>query len=277
MRQLAVAAALFAILVLGFAPTASAAPLFEEPTALSVNLSHTDIAAGDSVVLRFMGIGAIGASYVRAVSDAAHKLDGSIAPIPAPAAIWLLMAGLGGLGIFRRRRENALPSLRHGAEIEPAGVALRCGSVDLSTRAVHVGWRFAPFVRLRALHMAFVGDCSRYQAFANGLSSPVRPCGGAGNLYAATAERAPPVRTFWGDFLGSFSFGLKRLGVLFFEWLGQGIGLAALLFASDASDRELVLARLPYSAAPDHQIGSNAHAALGSRWYACGKWRPRVC
>ena len=171
-----------------------------------------------SCPLGFTRFGEIGAGYVQAVSDVAHKLDSSITPIPAPAAIWLLMAGLGGLGAFRRRKENALPSLRGGTDIEPAGVALRGGSVDVSTAGGALGeFRFAPFRRLRALLLDLAVDGNRYRAFAKGRSNPVRPCGGAGNLYAATAERAPPVWTYKDDFFGPFNSGSKGSFMFFIQ------------------------------------------------------------
>ena len=230
-----------ALVFLGFVRPSAAAPVLDTPGAcaeactFAPPLIETDsaLAADDSVLsIGFTRFGEIGAGYVRAVSDVAHKLDSSITPIPAPAAIWLLMAGLGGLGAFRRRKDNALPSLRGGAEIEPAGVALRGGSVDVSAGAARGEFRFAPFRRLRALLLDLAADGSRYRAFARGRSSPVRPCGGAGNLYAATAERAPPVWMVQDDFLGSFNSGSQGPAISFSERLSQGIGFAALFLRS---------------------------------------------
>ena len=237
-----------ALVFLGFVRPSAAAPVLDTPGAcpeactFAPPLIETEsaLAADNSVLsIGLTQFGEIGAGYVRAVSDVAHKLNSSITPIPAPAAIWLLMAGLGGLGAFRRRKENALPSLRNGAEIEPAGVALRGGSVDVSAAGSARGeFRFAPFRRLRALLLNLAAD-NRYQAFARGRSSPVRPCGGAGNLYAATAERAPPVWMVQDDFLGSFNSGSKGPTFSFSERLSQGIGFAARFLSPGALGRSL--------------------------------------
>jgi hypothetical protein len=112
----------------------------------------------------------------------------SIAPIPLPAAGWLVLAGMGALGLMRRRGADAL----YGPDgTEPLGTALRGSAL-----------RHAPgtparpsFLLPQALRRA-ARSCLRrgwqVRAFSPGTCSPVRPCGGAGHRYAATAERAPP-------------------------------------------------------------------------------------
>ena len=112
--------------------------------------------------------------------------------MPLPAAAWLLAMGIGGLGLMGKRRRDALPGLRDAAEIEPIGAALRN-----STRTEAAILRRAP-VRLdgfRRLIDAFrdsLLNATRPHAFAPGRSSPRRPNGGAGTLWAAVAKRGPP-------------------------------------------------------------------------------------
>jgi hypothetical protein len=115
---------------------------------------------------------------------------GSIAPIPLPAAGWLVLAGMGALGLMRRRRANAR-SDSCGAEIEPLGTALR-GSALRHAPAAPARPNFLLPPALRRTAHARLRHRWRALAFSPGTGSPVRPCGGAGHRYAATAERAPP-------------------------------------------------------------------------------------
>ena len=79
-----------ALIFLGFAPPATAAPVVDKPSTCPADCgfgpSLIDAAAqADAPVLSlgFMRFGEIGAGYVRAVSEVAHRLDASITPIPA--------------------------------------------------------------------------------------------------------------------------------------------------------------------------------------------------
>ena len=241
MRLLGGLLVLVALVFFGFVRATVAAPVMDDQGCLGsapcrASLAPTDATLNKSkspVPLGLSGFVGVGASYVSAMSSAAQQLDGSVTPIPAPAAIWLLLAGLGALGAFRRRQANALPSLRHGGDIEPARVALRGGAADGPVAAANAELQLVPFRRLRALPADIVANSGGYQAFAKGQSSPARPCGGAGNLYAATAERAPPVRTFQDDILGSLISGSRGPTISSSERPSQGIGFAARFLASD--------------------------------------------
>jgi hypothetical protein len=126
-----------------------------------------------------------------AAASAIHASE-SITPVPLPAAGWLLVAGLGSLGLFGRRRQDALPTLRpERGGIEPISAALRGGvrgdmPAPLRTPSLIRGFSLRD--RLRDLMLTAEG----LTAFAPGRTSPDRPCGGAGMLWDATAERAPP-------------------------------------------------------------------------------------
>lgn len=148
-------------------------------------------ATADDAVSAFGLLKAGGLLLSSAAASAIHASE-SIAPVPLPAAGWLLLAGLGGLGLFGRRRQDALPTLRPGhGGIEPVATALRGGvrgDIPAPLRAPSLIRGFSLRDRLRDLMLTGEG----LRAFAPGRTSPDRPCGGAGMLWAATAERAPP-------------------------------------------------------------------------------------
>ncbi len=114
----------------------------------------------------------------------------TVAPIPLPAAGWLVLAGMGALGLMRRRRAATLADSQ-GAEVELLGTALR-GSALRHAPGDPARPRFLLPPALRRAARARLRHAWRPRAFSPGTGSPVRPCGGAGHRYAATAERAPP-------------------------------------------------------------------------------------
>jgi hypothetical protein len=111
----------------------------------------------------------------------------SIAPIPLPAAGWLVLAGMGALGLMRRRAD-ALSGLRGS---EPLGAALRGSALrHAPSEPARPSFLLPPALR-RAVRSRLRRRW-RTRAFSPGTGSPVRPCGGTGHRCAATAERAPP-------------------------------------------------------------------------------------
>ncbi len=181
-----------------FPNVSNAAPVIETQaarelacTAGSVAPECLSTASVDDAVSAFGLLKAGGLLLSSAAASAIHASE-SIAPVPLPAAGWLLVAGIGGLGLFGRRREGALPTLRPGrGGIEPVATALRGGvrgDMPAPLRAPSLIRGVSLRDRLRDLMLTGEG----LRAFAPGRTSPDRPCGGAGMLWAATAERAPP-------------------------------------------------------------------------------------
>jgi hypothetical protein len=118
----------------------------------------------------------------QAIGSATVRFSESVAPIPLPAAGWMLLAGLGALGLWGKRRDGRVVPLR---------ATLRTSArTDLDLRPGPV--RLPGFAPLSDLLLDRSAGGRIPHAFAPGRSSPLRPVGGAGHRYAATAERAPP-------------------------------------------------------------------------------------
>ncbi len=83
-------------------------------TAGSVALECLSTASVDDAVLAF-GLLKAGGLLLSSATASAIRASESIAPVPLPAAGWLLVAGLGGLGLFGRRRSSVSADRRsHG-------------------------------------------------------------------------------------------------------------------------------------------------------------------
>ena len=183
---------------------ASAAPVFKATVPEnSLCAALPDIASQDCILeattpakhgFRISDLDLIGrgGDLLSGAATSALRMTETITPVPLPAAAWLLAMGIGGLGLMGRRRREALPGLRGEDGVEPLAATLRN-----SARTEAADHRRAP-VRLdgfRRLIDAFRDsrlNAARPHAFAPGRSSPRRPNGGAGTLWAATAKRGPP-------------------------------------------------------------------------------------
>jgi len=111
-------------------------------------------------------------------------LSASVAPIPLPAAGWLLVAGLGALGLFGRKRGDAPVPLRSALRD-----SARADGPVLRTARLFRGPATLDLMRRRRPPMA-----GRLSAFAPDCRDDAHPPGGAGCRSHAMAERAPPAR-----------------------------------------------------------------------------------
>lgn len=124
-----------------------------------------------------------------------------VSEVPLPMAGWLLVSALGGLGLFGKRRRDAFPSLRKGAELEPLQSALRGSTGPAAPEAPVVVRRLRPAELLSRLSLGLRmpgGPCAA--AFAPECAGLVRS-GGAENRYAIAEDRAPPSGRSW-DLVG---------------------------------------------------------------------------
>lgn len=145
----------------------------------AANLAAAPAAAPDMLSAVLPGLDAL---LPQAIGSATVRFSESVAPIPLPAAGWMLLAGLGALGLWGRRRDGQAVPLR---------ATLRTSArTDLDVQPGPV--RLSGFVPFSDLLLDRSAGGRIPHAFAPGRSSPVRPVGGAGHRYAATAERAPP-------------------------------------------------------------------------------------
>lgn len=193
---------LAALLALAALPDrAAAAPVLETPAARelvcvagSLDPECMALRANEASGEAF-GLLKAGGLLLSGAAASAISASESIAPVPLPAAGWLLLAGLGGLGLFGRRRRGALPSLRRGTDdgIEPLAATLRGAAWDDTPPATVQAPAIIPGRRLRDRLRDLLLAGEGLTAFALDRISPDRPCGGAGMLWSATAERAPPM------------------------------------------------------------------------------------
>jgi hypothetical protein len=178
---------LLLLLLLGLRPAAAAPWIGPAPDRAPSSACRTAPGCGavaGPVALRSLPVVLDGAYVVRLVGGVlnaaapALRFDAAVTPVPLPAAASLLIAGLGALGLTRRRSATRSARLRAGGALPAAPD--RIGAARL---------RLPPALR-RALRCP-PPRVPRLASFAPGRAIPCRPCG-EGWRPPSAVERGPP-------------------------------------------------------------------------------------